>query len=170
MSRNTKQFIWILSLCAIFTLFELALPIHVHAAVEAGPKLVVKRDVMSARLATSIVPQRNICDLIECKPEYEVYKTSTVVVTAYSSTPDQTSGDPFITACGSRVHEGTFAINGVPFGTQIRIPDYFGDKIFIVEDRMSSRYSSYRGDIWMQTREEAKQWGVRTVRIEFVKG
>lgn len=169
MSRTTKQFIWIFSLFAIFTLFELALPMHVRAASKAGPKLIVSRSEMTARLATSLVPQRNICDLIQCGPVYEVYKTSVVVITAYSSTPDQTSGDPFITACGSRVHEGTFAMNGIPFGTKLRIPDYFGDKIFVVEDRMSARYSSNRGDIWMETREQAKQWGVRTVRVEFVK-
>jgi len=166
MTRGTKQFIWGVSLFAIFTLFELALPIHVHA--QLGQVLIAPRDAMAARLLTTPVPQRDMCDYISCGPTYTVYKTSQLLVTAYSSTPDQTSGNPFITASGAHVHEGTFAVNGIPFGTKIRIPDYFGDRIFTVEDRMNARYSSYHGDIWMETRAEAKQWGARHIQIEFV--
>jgi len=89
-------------------------------------------------------------------------------VSAYSSTRDQTDKDPFTTASGLKVHDGTIAINCLPFGTKIRIPDKFGDKIFTVEDRMSAKWGCRRGDIWMPTREQAKQWGVRTVTIEIL--
>jgi len=151
---------------ATLVFFEFALPLHARAA--NSPVFVAQRDSMSSRLATSIVPKRDICSLIACGPTYRILRSQTIVMTAYSSTPDQTSGDPFITASGSRVHHGTLALNGIPFGTKVRIPDYYGDQIFTVEDRMSSRYSSQRGDIWMETRHEAKQWGVRRVHVEFV--
>jgi 3D (Asp-Asp-Asp) domain-containing protein len=88
-----------------------------------------------------------------------------VTVTAYSSTPDQTDDSPFITANGTWVHDGTLAANFLPFGTKVRLPDYSGDKVYVVEDRMNQRYT-YRADIWMETREEAKQFGVKYLKME----
>jgi len=88
--------------------------------------------------------------------------------TAYSSTPDQTDSTPFITASGSHVRDGIVAANFLRFGTKIRIPTIYGDKIFVVEDRMNSRYK-YRVDIWMRTREEAKQFGAKIILIEIIK-
>ncbi len=95
----------------------------------------------------------------------EPRKVIYVTVTAYSSTPDQTDDSPFITANGTWVHDGTLAANFLPFGTKVRLPDYSGDKEYVVEDRMNQRYS-YRADIWMKTREEAKQFGVKTLKME----
>jgi len=92
-------------------------------------------------------------------------RTIRVVVTAYSSTPDQTDDTPFITASGSTVHPGTLAANFLRFGTKVRFPDYDKNKIFIVEDRMNQRYSQ-RADIWMETRDEAKQFGIKTLKME----
>ena len=57
--------------------------------------------------------------------------TTTRIVTAYSSTPDQTDATPFITANGTTVHDGIIAANWLKFGTRVRIPDMFGDKVFI---------------------------------------
>ena len=51
------------------------------------------------------------------------------LITAYSSTPWETDDDPYITAAGTRVREGIVANNYFPFGTKIRIPEIFGDKI-----------------------------------------
>ncbi|MBI2462740.1 MAG: 3D domain-containing protein [Candidatus Spechtbacteria bacterium] len=90
-----------------------------------------------------------------------------LVATAYSSTPDQTDSTPFITANGTYVHNGIIAANFLRFGTRVRIPTIYGDRIFTVEDRMNARYS-YRIDIWMQTREEAIQFGSRIIPIEIV--
>ena len=92
-------------------------------------------------------------------------KVMYVTVTAYSSTPDQTDDSPFITANGTWVHDGTLAANFLRFGTRVRFPDYSGDKIYVVEDRMNQRYT-YRADIWMETREEAKKFGVKYLKIE----
>lgn len=91
-----------------------------------------------------------------------------VSATGYSSTPDQTDSTPFITANGSHVHDGTLAANFLPFGTKVRIPDYFGDKIFVVEDRMAQRFST-RIDIWYPDRATAMDWGLRTVKIQVVE-
>lgn len=94
------------------------------------------------------------------------HRTMQVEMTAYSSTVDQTDGDPFTTANGTRVKDGIVAMNGIPFGTRIRIPELYGDKVFIVTDRMNKRYTT-RVDIWMETREEAIQFGYkRNVKIE----
>lgn len=97
-----------------------------------------------------------------------VLSTRWLFVTAYSSTPDQTDSTPFITASGSHVRDGIVAANFLRFGTKVRFPTLYGDKIFIVEDRMNSRYE-YRLDIWMETREEAKQFGIKAVPIETIK-
>lgn len=88
-----------------------------------------------------------------------------VTVTAYSSTPDQTDNSPFITANGSWVYDGLVAANFLAFGTAIKFPDYFGDKVFTVNDRMNSKYNS-RIDVWMPTRAQAKEFGVRYLKME----
>jgi len=94
-----------------------------------------------------------------------------IVLTAYSSTIDQTDASPCITATGFNVckhnKENIIAANFLPFGTKVRIPELYGDKVFIVQDRMNKRHSS-RVDIWMKTRTKAKQFGVKRAKIEVV--
>lgn len=97
-----------------------------------------------------------------------VKKSLTLRASAYSSTVDQCDGDPFTTASGTKVTDGIIAMNGMPFGTKVRIPSHFGDKVFTVTDRMNARWGSKRIDIWMPNRSAALQWGVRTVSIEIV--
>lgn len=93
--------------------------------------------------------------------------TKKVVITAYSSTPDQTDNNPFVMANGKRVHDGAIAANFLPFGTKVRIPDLYGDKIFVVEDRMHERFSK-RVDIWMPNRQDAIKFGKQTGDIEII--
>ena len=103
-------------------------------------------------------------------PTSKIYHTNWTIwisVTAYSSTPDQTWGDPFITASGERVREGIIAANFLPMHTKVRFPTLYGTKIFEVTDRMNSRYF-YRADIWMETRSEALRFGIRNVPIEIL--
>ncbi|MFH0906667.1 MAG: hypothetical protein V1829_00210 [bacterium] len=95
----------------------------------------------------------------------KVASTQSVLVTAYSSTPDQTDSTPFITASGTRVHDGTLACNFLKFGTRVRFPELYGDKIFVVEDRMALK-NSHKMDIWFSTRWEAIQFGARIVKVE----
>lgn len=89
------------------------------------------------------------------------------VITAYSSTVDQCDDDPFIAASGKRVYDGMIAANFLPFGTQVKIPSLYGDKIFTVDDRMNARYGYGRMDIWMDApRSEVNAFGVKRVEIE----
>ena len=94
-------------------------------------------------------------------------RTFKVSASAYSSTKDQTDDSPFITASGTYVRDGIIAANFLPFGTAVKIPEIYGDKIFIVEDRMNSRYW-YNVDIWFPERSMAKDFGRKTVTIEVV--
>lgn len=91
----------------------------------------------------------------------------TVPASAYSSTPDQTDDSPFITAMGTHVRDGVVAANFLPLGTVIKIPELYGDKTFVVEDRMNKRYQ-YKIDLWFETRQAAKEFGVKQVKIEIV--
>lgn len=94
-------------------------------------------------------------------------KIMDAVITAYTSTPGQTDDSPFIAATGKRVHDGMIAANNLPFGTQIKIPALYGNKIFVVEDRMNKRYGLGRMDIWLDTtRAEAMKFGVKRVEVE----
>ncbi len=90
-----------------------------------------------------------------------------VPVTAYSSTPDQTDATPFITASGSHVRDGVVACNFLRFGTRIRFPQLYGDKIFIVEDRMAVR-NSHKVDIWFSSRQQAKEFGLKIAKVEIL--
>ena len=125
-------------------------------------------------LVDSARPTTHVVTLASAKPKtiastiLKVGKRWTVRATAYSSTVDQTDSDPFTTASGMKVRDGIIAANGLRFGTKVRIPQYFGDKIFVVQDRMNAKWGTSRIDIWMPTRHQAIQWGVRTVTIEIV--
>ena len=95
---------------------------------------------------------------------YVVKETLEIWVTAYSSTPEETDDTPFITASGSTVREGVVATNLLPFGTKVLIPEYFGERVFVVEDRMHSRKTKNL-DIWMASKQEAKKFGISQTKI-----
>jgi len=88
-----------------------------------------------------------------------------VPITAYSSSVDETDDTPFITASGNHVADGVAAANFLPFGTKFKVPELFGDKVFVVEDRMHKSYN-YRIDIWFPSKEEAIQFGYQIAKVE----
>ena len=98
---------------------------------------------------------------------YETYRT----ISAYNSEINQTDSEPCITASGfdlcANGQEDSVAANWLPFGTRIRIPELFGDRVFIVRDRMNKKYSN-RLDIWMLEKADAKKFGVRVALIEIL--
>lgn len=98
---------------------------------------------------------------------YEVAWTRYVPVTAYTSSILETDSTPFTTATGAVVRDGIIAANFLRHGTLVRFPEYFGDKIFEVQDRMNSRYY-YRADIWMKEKSQAKNFGRRVLKIEIL--
>lgn len=101
-------------------------------------------------------------------PPLEVVSRYKTVITAYSSTPDQTDDTPFITASNKKVEDGIVANNYLPFGTKVRIPEIYGDKIFVVEDRMHSRKSDYQFDIWFSDHDEAVEFGAERTYVEIL--
>ena len=86
-------------------------------------------------------------------------------VTAYSSSPDETWGDPFITASGRRVFNGLVACpRALPFGTQVSI----GDRTYQCYDRLHRKYD-HRFDIWMATKAAALAFGQQRLPVEVIE-
>ena len=99
----------------------------------------------------------------------QLVRSISVPVTAYNSLPGQTDSTPCITANGFNLcqnnQQNVIAANFLKFGTKVRFPDYDPDTIYTVQDRMNARYA-YRADIWMQNRDQAKQFGIKTLKME----
>jgi 3D (Asp-Asp-Asp) domain-containing protein len=108
------------------------------------------------------------------QPEYLVADTIICPrLSAYNSEVGQCDADPWITASGLNLKEhwteDVIATNTLPLKTRVRIPEYYGDKIFVVEDRMNKRYKK-SADIWMKKRKEALKFGVKkNTNIEVLK-
>jgi 3D (Asp-Asp-Asp) domain-containing protein len=85
-------------------------------------------------------------------------------VTAYTSSPDETWGDPYITASGMRTGHGVAACpERLKFGTVIEIA---GQK-YTCLDRMNARYrDGDYFDIWMPEKHLAYEWGRRNLEIK----
>ncbi len=101
-------------------------------------------------------------------PDSKAAEKIKVIATAYSSTVCQTDSDPYITAAGTWVRKGIVANNLLPFGTEIRIPELFGNKVFVIEDRMNSRKGNYHIDIWFPSYQEAVNFGAKRTYIEIL--
>lgn len=111
----------------------------------------------------SVPPEQNT-SLEKAVAVPETSKTLLLWVTAYSSTPEETDDTPFITAKGTTVRDGIIATNLLPFGSRVKIPKLFGDKIFTVEDRMHRRKENFV-DVWMPTKEDAEKFGINFTEV-----
>lgn len=115
-------------------------------------------------VSPSLFPEINLRD-----PQY----TLSVWITAYNSHIAQTDSTPCITASGFNVcehnQENIIATNFLylPFGTKVRLPELFGDRVFTVEDRMNSRYGNTM-DIWMKDFNQAKAFGRKYTQVEIL--
>lgn len=144
---------------AAFSRVMLIFALMVAAAV---PQVVSsEQDEVTDDIAGESVQEFNESVLILDLPESPDRPVSSyrVSVTFYSSDPWQTDDTPFITANGTYVHDGIVATNALPFGTVVRLPEIYGDKLFTVEDRMNKRYPT-RVDVWVQHRDEAFARGI----------
>lgn len=103
---------------------------------------------------------------------WQVKWSGSYTMTAYNSEVGQCDNSPCITANGFNVcdHgiEDTIAANFLPFGAKVRIPELYGDQVFIVRDKMNKRYTD-RVDIWMIEKQDARQFGVKFAKIEVLK-
>ena len=101
---------------------------------------------------------------------FKTTKKIRMVITAYSSTVWQTDSDPFITASGNKVREGIVANNLLSFGTKVRLPELYGDRVFTVQDRMHRRKGYYHLDIWFPSYTEAVNFGAKRTYVEVLEG
>lgn len=108
-----------------------------------------------------------LVDSLENPSPIENSKFVEVTVTAYSSRESETDSTPYITAAGTTVRTGVVAANWLPIGTKVRIPEYFGDQVFTVEDRMHER-NSHKLDVWFPNTSDALRFGVRNTRVEIL--
>ncbi|MFH1426506.1 MAG: hypothetical protein ABIG66_03700 [Candidatus Kerfeldbacteria bacterium] len=129
-----------------------------HEHVISGDAAAVSAEVSEPRL-----PE------IELMPQPAAVRTYQSQVTVYNSVPWQTDGDPFTTASGSRVRDGIVAANCLPFGTKLRMPELYGNKIFTVEDRLHPRKSCYIIDIWQEYSPNSKSFGAPVTTIEILE-
>jgi 3D (Asp-Asp-Asp) domain-containing protein len=113
-----------------------------------------------------------------------------VRATGYNSLPEQTWGDPHVTATGTRTRFGIIAVSrdllggAVPYGSLVRLRDLGGyhngrgegmfqerldaQQLFVVEDTLHARKRN-QIDVWFPEKAEALQWGVRKVELELVR-
>ena len=150
-------------------LFGISLPGTIEAPRVEADLVEISDQKDSGELAiiegNSLLPASN-----PANPEPQNIQRIRVVITGYSSTFWETDDDPYITAAGTWVREGVIASNWFPFGTKIKIPEIYGDKIFIVEDRMNSRKGDYHFDVWFSSSEKALNFGAKTTYIEILEG
>ena len=99
-------------------------------------------------------------------------KTNLYEITAYTSEVAQCDDSPCITANGFNVctHgiEDTIAANFLDFGTRVKIPDIYGDRIFVVRDRMNKKYPN-RVDVWLKDKDQAIKFGFKLAKLEILK-
>ncbi len=91
-------------------------------------------------------------------------KSMRVPMTSYTSSVAETDRTPFTAADGTRTYFGMASANFLPFGTKFRIPEHFGDKIFTVHDRMSTRYNT-RVDVWLPHKTDARKFGLKKAAL-----
>ena len=128
-------------------------------------KAKIKENPVEFRENFVLLEENSLIAVCNYSTPQRVLRKINVIVTAYSSSPWETDRDPFITASGKTVREGIVAANFLPFGTKIRLPEVYGDKIFVVEDRMRPE-KKYQVDIWFPSRTQALDFGAKRTYIE----
>ena len=94
-----------------------------------------------------------------------------VRVTGYNSEIDQTDDTPCITANGFNICEADksaqyiIANNCLGFGTKVSFPELNPRRIYIVKDRMNSRYDCNTVDIWMREKSAAIEFGLKKLEM-----
>lgn len=166
-------------LSAFFVLFLVISPVSSIQAqtVSADEAVATESSVVASSDVTELTDEADMRSeigepaVIEVIPPVspEVIREYVISMTAYNSEPGQTDSTPFTTADGSTVRDGILAANFLPFGTKVRIPSLFGNRIFEVHDRMNPRYN-LRADVWMANKSDARKFGLkRNVKIEVIE-
>lgn len=164
---SSKRFLIVFTLLGINALFamkDLSFATQAANPAEALPASQAIQTLEGTIVAQAAMPQRESIVAPAGQTEKRFYSAK---VSAYTSSVDQTDDTPFITASGSYVRDGIAAANFLPMGTKFRIPKLFGDKVFVVEDRMNSRYNgTTHVDIFMEDGRAARLFGMQNAQLE----
>ncbi len=130
-------------------------------------------DLTSFSLSQSVAIEEGVVSekplVTHAPPIAQDSRVMSVWATAYTSHPDETDDTPFITASGSYVRDGVAAANFLPIGTEFKLPELFGERVFVVEDRMNARYNNVHiVDIWFDNKIQAIDFGKRKTTIEIL--
>ena len=163
--KTAKRIVIMLLFVLIFDFFLFPAP---AIASEFGREDIVPIEIIEPK---EVVPEvmNNLPSNSDLPVAWDAYYT----ITAYNSEIGQCDVAPCITANGFNVCEhgieDTVAANFLKFGTKIKIPDLFGDRVFVVRDRMSKKHDN-RVDVWMLDKSTAKNFGIRIAKIEVLEG
>ncbi len=139
---------------------------------------VVSPSLVKAAEAAPVAPVavETEVEAVPVKVVVPVKYTKLVVATAYSSEAAQTDSTPCIPAMwkfdlceyfAKTGIEDTIAANFLPLGTKVRFPEMYGDKVFVVRDRMNAKYNGKsRIDFWMSSKPAAVTFGVKRMVME----
>jgi 3D (Asp-Asp-Asp) domain-containing protein len=172
--KLAKRILIVLIFVLIFDFFLFPTPV-IASEFDAINHLIEEVDFEAekAEILEQVLNYQN--NFVNRLPENNTWKTerySYHAITAYTSEVGQCDGSPCITANGFNLcehgMEDSIAANWLKFGTKVRIPDLYGDHVFVVRDRMNARYAS-RVDIWMKDKQEAKKFGIKVVKIEILE-
>lgn len=129
---------------------------------------------MIKRIIILFISLTVICCADESLDEKYDWVPLQVTATAYNSLPYQTSYEhPAITAWGDSIKPGLKWIavsrdllnKGLGYNTMVKIDTFEG--VYLVKDKMHSRWKN-RIDIYMgENVEKAKEWGRRKVTIKY---
>ena len=146
-------------------------PVFLAAAIGASAPTVAESgfDKIEYRLPLGVIVV-NANSLLQAKSPGRPEQVSKFLmyVTAYSSSVDETDSTPFTTASGTRTRDGIVASNLFPIGTRLKVPELFGDRVLVVEDRMHSRFTD-RIDVWMPSKWRALDFGKKRAAVEIVE-
>lgn len=127
--------------------------------------MVIKIVVLTTALWSGLM-QPSVLHYVAPSVEVQKIEPAEIIlaeVSAYTNSPDETDADNMITASG-KVAEGNIVAcpSRFNFGTKVEI----NGKIYVCEDRMNARYrDGDYFDILVETKEEAYNWGRRTVEV-----
>lgn len=162
--KLAKKLLFVLIFVIIFDFSMFPFPALAGKAIEEE----VAKGILIEPVAEENITNAYLPENIDLTVKYTINTT----ITAYNSDIYQCDDTPCITANGFDVCEhgieDTIAANFLPFGTKVKIPEHFGDRVFIVRDRMNSRYTN-RVDVWMIEKQDAKKFGIKRAKIEILE-
>jgi 3D (Asp-Asp-Asp) domain-containing protein len=172
--KIAKKIILLLILVIIFDFFFFPAPVlaNEYHQNKANINQIKATSAKNIKTEKNNLNQPKFFNTLPQNNKWQTVKTGYYTLTAYSSEKNQCDNTPCITANGFNLcqhnKEDSVAANFLPFGTKIRIPDLFGDRVFVVRDRMNARYQN-RIDIWMSSTAKAKKFGIKIAHIEILE-